>query len=104
MLTIRVIRKDRIDDISVVYDEINVLKDLVHPNIVRLWDTFESRDKSVIVSLHWFLSSSRLLTIDGILLLNLLSAASCSIESPNAANSPKTTQQSVSGMFARRST
>jgi calcium/calmodulin-dependent protein kinase I len=29
-------------------DEINVLKGLDHPNIVHVWDHFESRDKWVV--------------------------------------------------------
>jgi serine/threonine protein kinase len=33
------------DNPSVVLDEINVLKGLDHPNIVHVWDHFESRDK-----------------------------------------------------------
>lgn len=32
-------------DLSLVTDEINVLKSLDHPNIVHVWDHFESRDK-----------------------------------------------------------
>jgi len=35
------------DNISAVMDEINVLKGLDHPNIVHVWDHFESRDKWV---------------------------------------------------------
>ena len=44
----RIIPKKMVkDNISAVMDEINVLKGLDHPNIVHVWDHFESRDKSV---------------------------------------------------------
>ena len=33
------------DNVSAAMDEINVLKGLDHPNIVHVWDHFESRDK-----------------------------------------------------------
>jgi len=35
------------DNVSAVMDEIDVLKGLDHPNIVHVWDHFESRDKWV---------------------------------------------------------
>jgi serine/threonine protein kinase len=43
---LRIIPKKLVrDNPSVVLDEINVLKGLDHPNIVHVWDHFESRDK-----------------------------------------------------------
>jgi calcium/calmodulin-dependent protein kinase I len=45
-LTIRIIPKKLVKhDLTLVMDEINVLKSLDHPNIVHVWDHFESRDK-----------------------------------------------------------
>jgi serine/threonine protein kinase len=44
----RIIRKDRVLSSADGFDvmaEVNVLKGLDHPNIVHLWDHFESRDK-----------------------------------------------------------
>jgi calcium/calmodulin-dependent protein kinase I len=46
MWTIRIISKKLVkDNATAVMDEINVLKGLDHPNIVHVWDHFESRDK-----------------------------------------------------------
>jgi len=45
-LIVRIIPKKLVKhDLSLVTDEINVLKSLDHPNIVHVWDHFESRDK-----------------------------------------------------------
>lgn len=41
----RIIPKKLVKDPATVMDEVNVLKDLDHPNIVHVWDYFESRDK-----------------------------------------------------------
>jgi calcium/calmodulin-dependent protein kinase I len=41
----RIISKANVRDNDTVKDEIAVLKDLDHPNIVHVWDHFESRDK-----------------------------------------------------------
>ncbi|KAK4689195.1 calcium/calmodulin-dependent protein kinase I, partial [Tremellales sp. Uapishka_1] len=45
-VALKIINKKLVkDDVNSVMDEINVLKDLDHPNIVHVWDHFESRDK-----------------------------------------------------------
>ncbi|EIW66147.1 hypothetical protein TREMEDRAFT_35340, partial [Tremella mesenterica DSM 1558] len=45
-VALKIIHKKLVkDDINSVMDEINVLKGLDHPNIVHVWDHFESRDK-----------------------------------------------------------
>lgn len=41
----RIINKRLVKDNDSVKDEINVLEGLDHPNIVHVWDHFESRDK-----------------------------------------------------------
>ncbi|WOO78681.1 Calcium/calmodulin-dependent protein kinase cmkA [Vanrija pseudolonga] len=44
-VALKIIPKKLVKDPSTVMDEVNVLKDLDHPNIVHVWDYFESRDK-----------------------------------------------------------
>jgi calcium/calmodulin-dependent protein kinase I len=46
---LRIIRKDRVRPDWDVLAEINVLRGLDHPNIVHVWDNFESRDKYYLV-------------------------------------------------------
>ncbi|ORY27639.1 kinase-like domain-containing protein [Naematelia encephala] len=44
-VALKIISKKLVQDPKAVMDEINVLKGLDHPNIVHVWDHFESRDK-----------------------------------------------------------
>lgn len=53
LIPLRIIPKKLVkDDVTAVMDEINCLTGLDHPNIVHVWDHFESRDKWVLFILY----------------------------------------------------